>query len=315
MLTARQLDDDLWILDTLHQGEPGVIAVYLLVGPDGLALIDVGPAVTVPEVIAGIEDAGYKVTDLRHLVLTHIHLDHAGAAGALVQLVPQARVYVHPLGAHHLIDPTKLVASARRIYGVEMDRLWGTMTAVPAAQIQVLEDNDQIQVGGRILQAMHTPGHAVHHIAYHDASRHELFTGDVAGVALEGIDFVRPPTPPPDLNLEDWSQSLSSLSALELVRLFLPHFGPVTRVKEHFPELERRLYEWGDLVLAGMRVGKVTEAIVSDLSAVSEAELQRQMHSPDDGLSRRYELATNYRMTVEGYERYYRKQHPELLKS
>lgn len=301
------------MLDTLHQGEPGVIAAYLLAGPAGLALVDVGPAATVRHLVAAIEIAGFQARDLRHLVLTHVHLDHAGAAGALVEMAPEARVYVHPRGAPHLVDPSRLVASARRIYGAEMDHLWGAMAPVPQAQVQVLQDGDTIQVGGRTLRTLHTPGHAIHHIAYHDSVRDELFAGDVAGVALEGTAFVRPPTPPPDLSLEDWSASLERLRGLSLERIYLPHFGPVTRVAEHLSELEHRLYQWGDLVLSGMRAGKDTNALVADLVAATEPALRQLRQGRDDDLARRYELATNYRMTVEGYERYYRTKHPERL--
>lgn len=314
---ARRLDDDLWLLDTQHQGEPGVIAAYLLSGPDGLALVDTGPAATARHVIDGIESAGYQVHDLRHIVLTHVHLDHAGAAGVLAQAAPEAGVYVHPLGALHLIDPSRLIASAQRIYGAQMQTLWGTMIPIPADRVRVLQDGERIVVGRRTLQALYTPGHAIHHLAFHDAASGILFAGDVAGVELEGIGYVRPPTPPPDLNLEDWSASLVRLRALHLRRLLLPHFGPVTRVSEHLATLEARLYQWGEIVLAGMRAGKDTHALVKDIQAVSEPEVRQLLHGQTEReaaeTSRRYESATNYQMTVQGYERYYRKYHPERL--
>lgn len=310
-MSARRIEDDLWILDTRHQGEPGVIAAYLLEGPHGLGLVDVGPAATVERVVEGIEVAGYHVGELRHLVLTHVHLDHAGAAGSLARLAPAARVYVHPLGAPHVVDPSRLVASAARIYGAQLDALWGTMLPVPEERVRIVGDGDEVAVGSRTLRALHTPGHAVHHIAYHDAERRALFAGDVAGVALEGVGYVRPPTPPPDLNLEDWSASLRRLRGLGLGRLYLPHFGPVERVEAHLSELEARLYQWGEIVLAGMRAGKGTHALVEDLKAVSEPEVLQLCQ--DEAALRRYELATNYQMTVQGYERYYRKGHPERL--
>jgi glyoxylase-like metal-dependent hydrolase (beta-lactamase superfamily II) len=314
---ARRLDDDLWVLDTQHQGEPGVIAAYLLTGPAGLALVDTGPGATVRQVVDGITSAGYQLHDLRHIALTHVHLDHAGAAGALAQAAPAARVYVHPLGAPHLVDPSRLVASAQRIYGEQMQSLWGAMEPIPAERIQVPRDGEWIAVGSRTLQALYTPGHAVHHIAYYDGASATLFAGDVAGVALEGIGYVRPPTPPPDLNLEDWSASLRRLRELSLQRLLLPHFGPVTRVAAHLQELEERLYQWGEIVLAGMRAGKDTAALVADIQAASEPEIRRLLGDQPEPeareMLRRYELATNYQMTVQGYERYYRKQHAERL--
>src|SRR5262249_43922431 len=168
--------------------------------------------------------AGVEPQDIRHIVLTHIHLDHAGAAGALLAHCPGARVYVHERGAPHLSDPSKLMASAARIYGDQMPRLWGAITPVPLERLAILVDGAELVVGGRRLQALYPPGHAVHHLAYHDAVHGAIFAGDVAGVRLEGMHLVRPPTPPPDLSLEDWYASLDRLSALEPVTLYLAHY-------------------------------------------------------------------------------------------
>lgn len=314
---TRQLEDDLWVLDTLHQHEPGVIASYLLQGDDGLALVDVGAGITIEQLLRGVRAAGYRPEDIRHVVLTHIHLDHAGATGALVRLAPTARVYVHPLGAPHLIDPTKLLASAHRIYGAEMETLWGTLEPVPADRIVEVADGQTLQVGGRRLTALHTPGHAVHHIAYLDPAAGALFAGDVAGVRLEGVDYVRPPTPPPDLSLEDWSASLARLRGLEIRTLYLPHFGVVRAVGPHLNALEERLYGWGERVVAGLRAGRTDEELATELAAGWEPELRAALGRMEareaERWERRYELATNYRMTVWGYERYYRKHHPERL--
>lgn len=314
---TRQLDDGLWVLDTMHQDEPGVVASYLLSGDDGLALVDVGPAKTLEYLLTGIRATGHRPEDIRHIVLTHIHLDHAGATGDLVRLVPAATVYVHPLGAPHLIDPTKLLASARRIYGDEMDTLWGGFEAVPAGRIVELADDETIAVGGRQLTALHTPGHAVHHIAYHDPARNVLFAGDVAGVRLAGLNFVRPPTPPPDLSLEDWSASLSRLRELGLREVYLPHFGVVRDADAHLDALEKRLYEWGERVLMALRGGQDVDTLAETLAAEWEPELKAALEPADVKTAarqmRRYELATNYRMTVLGYERYYRRRHPEWL--
>ena len=227
---ARQLADDLWLLDTFYQGEPGVIASYLLTGTSGAALVDVGSAASLEQLLAGLRAAGVAPREVRHIVLTHVHLDHAGAAGALLPYCPDARVYVHPLGAPHLADPTKLIASAGRIYGDQMRALWGDVIPVPPARIVPLADGAEIQVGGRTLRALYTPGHAVHHIAYYDFRGAEVFAGDVAGVRLEGIPLVRPPTPPPDLLLEDWYDSIARTVALEPKRLFLAHYGTVHEI-------------------------------------------------------------------------------------
>jgi glyoxylase-like metal-dependent hydrolase (beta-lactamase superfamily II) len=304
---ARRIEDDVWVIDTLYVGEPGVIASYLIEGAHGLALVDVGSAATVEHLLAGIAEAGHDPRDISQIVLTHVHLDHAGATGTLARLFPDARVYVHPLGARHLIDPARLLASAARIYGDDMQRLWGTTEPVPAERVVEVADGASIRVAGRDLVALHTPGHAVHHIAYYDAARAALFAGDVAGVRIEGMSYVRPPTPPPDLNLEDWSTSIARMRALDLDRLYLPHFGVATHVAAHLRELEQRLYAWGELVLAGMRAGKDTDALMADLVGVSEPELAAASGERGDEMRERYERATNYRMTVQGYERYWRR--------
>src|SRR5262249_17863803 len=146
---AVQLGDDLWLLDTYFQGVRGVIASYLLTGPGGHALIDAGSAATVDHLLAAVRESGHDPAAVEHIVLTHIHLDHAGAAGSLVRRLPNARVYVHRLGAAHLIEPTKLLSSAQRIYGDRMRELWGDIEAVPADRIVVVEDLTELQVGGR----------------------------------------------------------------------------------------------------------------------------------------------------------------------
>ncbi|HEX5547175.1 MAG TPA: MBL fold metallo-hydrolase, partial [Ktedonobacterales bacterium] len=224
---ARQLADDLWLVDTQFQGERQIIASYLIVGEGELALVDVGAAATLGPLLDGVREAGFDPADITRLLLTHVHLDHAGAAGALVRQLPRVRVYVHRIGAPHLIDPSRLMCSATRIYGDRMERLWGTMEPVPEDRIEIVDDGDEIRVGARRLRALYTPGHAIHHIALYDEARGVAFPGDVAGVSIEGIDFVRPPTPPPDLSLEDWDASITRLEALRLQRLYLPHFGEV----------------------------------------------------------------------------------------
>jgi glyoxylase-like metal-dependent hydrolase (beta-lactamase superfamily II) len=311
--STRRLEDDLWVLDTLTEGTSGVTASYLIEGDDGFALVDVGSGATLEAVLAGIGASGHAPADLRAIILTHIHLDHAGATGALARIAPRARVLVHPLGAPHLADPSRLLASATQIYGDRMDELWGEMLPVTADRITTLADSESVRFGRRTLTALHTPGHAIHHIAYHDAARDALFAGDVAGVRLEGVDFVRPPTPPPDLDLERWSASIARLRALKLDRLYLPHFGVARSVDAHLSALEARLYAWGEIVLAGMRQRKDAPALAADLAAASEPELAAARSASARGASRGYEVATNYLMSAQGYERYVRKRHPEWL--
>ena len=312
---ARQIADDLWLIDTQFQDECQIIASYLIVGERGLALVDVGAAATVDALLAGVRATGFAPTGITHLLLTHVHLDHAGAAGALVQRLPRARAYVHRIGAPHLTDPTRLISSAARIYGDRMKRLWGTIAPVPEDRLEIVDDGDEIQVGSRTLRTVYTPGHAIHHIALYDEARGVAFPGDVAGVSIEGIDFVRPPTPPPDLSLEDWGASITRLEALRLERLYLPHFGEVDAPAQHFAALRRRLHEWGEIALAGLHTGKDDVAIAADFARATDPIIagQAQRGAAAAEAVRHYELATNYLMSAQGYIRYYQKHHPVLL--
>lgn len=314
---ARQLEEDLWVLDTMFQGEPGVIASYLLTGPAGLALVDVGSAASVETLLAGIRASGHDPVEVERLLITHVHLDHAGATGPLLRHMPRAQVYVHSIGAPHLIDPSKLIKSATRIYGDRMDTLWGQMEPVPAERVTALEDGDTVQGGERTFEAVYTPGHAVHHIAFADRRRAAIFPGDVAGVRLEGVDYVRPPTPPPDLDLELWSASIERLNALRPRALYLPHFGPVYNIPDHLAQLRERLWGWGDLMRAGIRAGKDDQALAADLAAASDPDVARAVVSAAPGgvedAVLRYEIAANYLMSAQGYQRYYTKLHPEAL--
>jgi glyoxylase-like metal-dependent hydrolase (beta-lactamase superfamily II) len=307
---ARRLDDHLWVIDTYHQGQPGVVASYLLDGPHGVGLVDVGSGATVENLLAGVRAAGFDPLAIERILLTHIHLDHAGAAGALLARLPHALVYVHRLGAPHLIDPTRLVRSARRIYGEKMGALWGEIVPAPQERLHVVDDGDEIAVGPSALRVLYTPGHAVHHVAFYDERLQYLFPGDVAGVRLEEPPLLRPPTPPPDLSLESWYASLERMLALRPQRLFLPHFGQVDQVAEHIAELRERLRVWGELALAGMRAGLDAAGITRVFAASDRARLTDLR---DPAVARRYEVAANYLMSAQGYVRYFQTQHPELL--
>lgn len=315
---TRQLAPDLWVIDTMYQGEPGIIASYLLAGADGLALVDVGSGASLDTLLANISATSHDPRDITSILLTHVHLDHAGATGALLRHAPNARVYVHSIGAPHLINPEKLVASATRIYGDQMQKLWGEIAPVPADRLTAIEDGAELRGGGRTLRTLYTPGHAIHHVAFHDAERGSLFTGDAAGVRLEGSSYVRPPTPPPDLNLEDWAVSIARMRALKPVALYLPHFGEVTGdLDAHFDALQAGLYAWGDLMRKGIRAGESDTELAHDLAEANDPEVLRSVTAlPESERAHellRYELATNYLMSAQGYVRYYRKVRPDLL--
>lgn len=297
------------IIDLLFQGEPGVIAAFLLRSPGEAALIEVGPASAVEALLAGVERAGVAPEEIRHLLVTHVHLDHAGAAGLLLQRLPEATLYVHEIGAPHLIDPSKLVASAGRIYGALMHRLWGDIVPVPAERMVVLRDGDRLEVAGHQLDVLYTPGHARHHVAFHSPADGLLFTGDMAGVRMPGCSYVRPPTPPPDLDLEAWETSIDRVAALRASLFYPTHFGRCGETVAHLAALRKGLRDWERLVLEGLEAGQDRSAIALTLQRLGDAALLREA---DAGVIKRYEMASAYAMNVAGYERYLRKRHSEL---
>jgi glyoxylase-like metal-dependent hydrolase (beta-lactamase superfamily II) len=273
-------------LDHQYQGFPHGIASYVL--SDG-TLVEAGPASTTPALLAGIRAAGYDPLRITRLFVTHIHLDHAGAAGVLLtRHLPNAQVFVHPKGAKHLIDPSKLVASAERLYGDRMGELWGEILPVPADRVVVIEDGETIGS----LRAIDTPGHAVHHHAYYEASSGTLFTGDVGGVRMPDSRYVRPPTPPPELDLDAWAVSVARLRQLAPRRLCLTHFGEFDDVAWHFDDLMSRLDRWRDWLSADLSV---------------EALRQREAGLLTPELAARFERVGNYSMCVEGFARYFAK--------
>lgn len=305
MSNVTPLADNLHAIDLNFQGQQGVIAAYLIEDAGEKALVEVGPGSTVDNLLAGLRELDVDPDDITSLLVTHVHLDHAGAAGTLVRLLPRARLYVHEIGAPHLIDPTKLVASATRIYGDMMGPLWGDIEPVPAERMTVLTEGSTVRIGGRTLTARYTPGHASHHVAFHEVNSGAVFTGDVAGVRLQGIEYVRPPTPPPDLDLELWSTSLDLLIALRPQALYLTHFGKSISVESHLDETRERLFAWAELLRGGKANGLDRDALIEMLRERGDAEILEA--TGDQGAATRFELATPYFMSVDGYLRYFRR--------
>ena len=224
--------------------------------------------------------------------------------------MPQAKVYVHSKGAPHLIDPTRFLASAKRVYGDRMDELWGEFLPVPQERLQVIEGGDVLTIAGRRFEVHYAPGHAIHHVAYFDVHAGELFTGDAAGVRLQGVDYVRPPTPPPDLDLEAWSTTIDTFKKLRPDVLYLAHFGPTRNPTKHLEQLREKLLTWSNFVLSAMRDGKNEAEIIEMLQTQTKAELIRI--SGLETILKRYDLAANHAMCVQGYMRYWRKKYPAL---
>ncbi len=208
-------------LDLNFQGRPHAIAAYLIRHGDAIVLIESGPGSTLPVLEAGLAKEGLPPRDLTHVLLTHIHLDHAGAAGWLAQ--QGAEIIVHRVGAPHMLNPEKLLASATRIYGDRMDSLWGQFLPVPENKLRVVEDGEEIAIGNLRFTPINTPGHAEHHYAY--LFDDICFSGDVGGVRIPGYQYLRVPMPPPELHLERWHESISRLRKEKFTRIAPTHFG------------------------------------------------------------------------------------------
>jgi glyoxylase-like metal-dependent hydrolase (beta-lactamase superfamily II) len=228
-------------LDLLHLGRERVIGAYLLDTAEGPALFDCGPTTCVPALKAALRDRGLELQDVPHLLLSHVHLDHAGAAGVLVREHPGLQVHVSPIGAPHLVDPTRLEKSARRLYGDEFDTLWGELAPVPMENIR--ETGDQV-LG---LDCFPSPGHASHHVCYVDRDG-TLYAGDATGVRIQPSRFVLPPTPPPEFDLAVWESTLDEIERRDAQRLALIHFGVADDPIEHLAALRMRLRSWTALV-------------------------------------------------------------------
>lgn len=288
------------MIDLNYLGRTHCIAAFVVETNEGPVLVETGPHSTFANLEAGLKTCGYRLTDLRHVLLTHIHLDHAGSAWALA--AQGATVYLHPFGYRHMADPSKLYASAKRIYQDDMNRLWGELRPIPEDRLKVMEHGDSLTIGGRSFVAHHTPGHAVHHIAWQLDDN--LFTGDVAGVLVEGVQ-IQPPCPPPDINLEDWEASLRLIKSLAVEQLYLTHFGIVRNINAHLDELQARFREWAEWIRPRWEAGQSGEDITPAFQIFAEAQL-RAAGASDIQIAQ-YDAANPAWMSVAGLMRYWKK--------
>ncbi len=288
------------ILDLHFLDIPQTIAAFVVETSDGPVLVETGPYTTYHNLEQALASKGFRAADIRHVLLTHIHFDHAGAAWKFAR--QGATIYVHPFGARHLADPAKLVNSARRIYQDDMDRLWGDMEAIPVAQLQEVDDQAGFQFGGVTFKAWHTPGHAVHHIAWQVGDH--LFTGDVAGVCI-AHGPVEPPCPPPDINVEDWQRSIKLISSLQPKALYLTHFGKIENVEAHLDALEKSLINWADWVRMKMNQGQTEEETVPEFTQYVANQLRAD--GATEETIHQYEAANPSWMSVAGLMRYWQK--------
>ena len=296
------------VLDTRWRGHPGIIAVFAVPHREGVALVESGPESAFAEVEKGLRELGYEPRDVTDVLLTHIHLDHAGAAWRFAEA--GARVHVHPRGARHLADPSRLLASAERIYGDRMRELWGELRPVPSDRLHAVADGEVVNVGGLAFTALETPGHAVHHHVWELEGL--AFTGDVAGVRIAGGPAL-PPCPPPDIQVEDWLASVERLQRLEPEGLYLTHYGLYRDWREHLEDLVGFLTRWSDWVGERLKAGAEPGRIAAEFRERLSAELAERGVGSE--AARAYELANPADYTVAGLIRYWQKHRGEELRA
>lgn len=293
-------------LDLFFRKLPKTIASYLIAGPDGLVLVETGPASTLPALRAQLAAYGCQLSDIKHVLVTHIHLDHAGAAGWLAR--EGAQIYVHHVGAPHLIDPSRLLNSAGRIYGAAMDELWGETVAAPADKVTAVYDGDVIDAAGLQFAAIDSPGHAWHHHTYRldDVA----FTGDAAGIHIPGSALVDLPAPPPEFKLEVWDKTIDRLLAENFSAIYPTHFGRVDQPSLQLEKLRQLMHEAAEFIRENMAANLDRDSIVQAYVA------WMHQRAKDAGLSdyaiQQYDAANPLYMSVDGIMRYWnRKQAKE----
>lgn len=287
------------IIDLVFLHEDSTIAAFLIETNDGPVLIETGPESTWAQLEAGINKLGYQVSDIKHVLLTHIHFDHAGAAWKLAE--QGATIHVHPIGLPHLASPQKLWNSAAQIYGDDMNRLWGEMKPIPAAQLNECGHGQIFSFGGIEVKALHTPGHAIHHIAWQLGQ--SIFTGDVAGVKINNGPVV-PPCPPPDIHIENWIASIQLLRDQNPQRLYLTHFGEVNDPSIHLDKLEYVLYDWANWMKDFYGLEIEQKEVVKKFMIYTESQLEK--YGLDKEAIQRYENANPSWMSVAGLLRYWK---------
>lgn len=288
-------------LDLKFLKQDDTIAAFLLETDEGPVLFESGPHSTLPTLEKGLAEYDYKLSDIRHLFLTHIHFDHAGAAWALAKNGTQ--VYLHPFGVRHLHDPEKLYNSAKRIYQDKMEYLWGIMEGIPMDLLHPTEHLEEFTIGGIKIKSLHTPGHAVHHIAWQVGN--EIIAGDVAGCKIAHGPVV-PPCPPPDINIEDWKESIGLLIQVNPEALHLTHYGRITDVKNHLQDLSKILDDWANWIKPYFEEGVDPKLITPKFQAYARQQLI-DAGVEDEATLNKYEGANPAWMSVAGLMRYWYK--------
>ena len=294
------------IVDLHFRGRPQIIGVNVLELADGIALVDPGPEVRLPALRAGLAEMGHALEDVRAVLLTHIHLDHATAAGAIVRGAPGATVYVHAVGAPHMADPARLLASAGRIYGDAMATLWGDFLHVPRTALRAVDDGDVVALGGRRIEVAHVPGHARHHVAYYEAATGTVWVGDVGGIRI-GNGPALPVTPPPDIDVEAWKAGMERVMAWAPERIVATHFGAYGDVREHFAELRGGLAAWAGWVRRSLGGGGAPRDDAQRARDFAAWVVEGLGGAVSEELLDRYSTASGFPDSWWGLARYWRK--------
>jgi glyoxylase-like metal-dependent hydrolase (beta-lactamase superfamily II) len=291
-------------LDNLWMGRPRSIAAALLESEGHRAVIDPGPGSTLDAFRQQLRAHGTGAGDLDAILLTHIHLDHAGATGALVRENPRLAVCVHKNGAPHVIDPSKLLASAQRLWPNDLQRLFGETLPVPAENLRILEGGETLNLGSRQVEVVYTPGHASHHVSYFDKAEGVAFVGDTAGVRIEGNPFAMPATPPPDIDLGIWDKSFAAILERKPARLFLTHFGYSDNPSEHILLFRERLHRWAALAEEILRTAASDSAAMDSFMSATYAETSQHLPA---GEAEHYAFSAGLNLSFLGLARYLRK--------
>jgi glyoxylase-like metal-dependent hydrolase (beta-lactamase superfamily II) len=292
------------ILDTNWLGRPRSIAAVLLESDGHRAILDPGPASTLSTLRQHLDSRGIGVSDLNAILLTHIHLDHAGATGALIKENPNLEVYVHKAGMRHLADPSKLLASAERLWPGELQQLFGETLPVPFGNLRILSGGETLALGSRNLDVIYTPGHASHHVSYFDLSDGTAFVGDTAGFHIEGVPYAVPLAPPPDIDLEAWNASLDAIAARQPARLFLTHFGYSNDPSAHIAKYRKNLQRWSTLAAKTLRKFPDERCSLEEFVSATTAEIRQQVAGAE---AEHYIFNCGLNLSWLGLARYHRK--------
>ena len=287
------------LLDLEFRDTEGLVAAYLLPEPEGWALIETGPTTCRTALRRAVSTAGVDPREVRDILVTHIHLDHAGGVGAVAADYPRARLHAHEVGIPHLAAPERLVAGARRVWGEASDQLWGPVLPAPADRLHALRGGESLPLRGGELRVLATPGHAKHHLAFYDSAIAAVFAGDGAGVRLEHSSRIRPAVPPPDLDLDQLFASLEVMAQTEPRLLLLSHFGPSPGGAADLARYRSAVERWRDVALAAAREQPEAGHVAERLRAFD-------LEGPEGSAADTESLVSDYSLAAQGLLRYFR---------